>query len=610
MNLEQKIVGDLTGDYLVEAYQRGYRWSDDEIKYLLEDINELKDGQKYCLQPIVVKNKNGVYELIDGQQRLTTLFLIMKYLSAYMDLNYHIEYTTRKSKNGHIGSRELLENIENIDPDSPSNNIDELFIKNAFKYIKDWFGGDKKRMISYARKLQNDITIIWYEVDDNENSIAIFTRLNIGKINLTNAELVKALFLSRGNKDSNGFYSGNPYGIDEKRQHEIALEWDTMEKGLHNKKFWSFITNEDAEKYPIRMELFFDIMENKPTDESNFYTFHKFYERFKDNNNKFDAWETIVRYYQQLKEWYEDFDLYHQIGYLISNGTNVKDLLDLAMNQEAPLKKSEFKNQILQMIRDSVVFEKKDGDVTEELDYAELNYESHKPYLHTLLLLFNVETIRQKGDENNRFPFERYKSHGTWSLEHIHAQNSESLKTNKDWRNWLVLHKQSLLRLEKTIDKKSQQSVQLKDTIKEIDEVVSHIDDTNYKGSIRDEFAPVAQSVIDFLTDGDDKTQMHTISNMALLTVGENAALNNSTFDVKRAKIIEMDKNGDYIPACTKNVFMKYYSTSDTKLQFWSDEDRRCYVQAMNDVLYHFKKESDDNEIKLIKTEIHYGNNK
>ena len=96
---------------------------------------------------------------------------------------------------------------------------------------------------------------------------------------------------------------------------------------------------------------------------------------------------------------------------------------------------------------------------------------------------------------------------------------------------------------------------------------------------------------------------------MALLTVGENAALNNSTFDVKRMKIIDMDKAGEYIPACTRNVFMKYYSSSDTKLHFWSEEDRKCYIRAMNNVLYDYKEKKIGNkEIKLIKDRIHYGN--
>lgn len=593
MNLEEKIVGDIAGEFVIEAYQRGYRWSKDEIEYLLEDIDEIPDGQNYCLQPVVVKDKDGVYELIDGQQRLTTLYLIMKYLSLYMDLKYSIEYATRKN------SKKLLEEIDTIDLNSPSPNIDELFIKKAYVIISDWFKSDKSKMNSFSRKLQKYVTIIWYEADAEEDSVGIFTRLNIGKISLTNAELVKALFLSKGKKD-NGVYVGNPYGISDKKQHEIAFQWDAMEKGLHDSKFWAFITNENENRYPIRMELFFDIMENKPADEYNFYTFNRFYDRFKISVNRTDAWETIVRYYQQLWEWYKNFNLYHQIGYLVTIGNNIKELLDIAMNKDNPIRKSEFKEIIRTKMRQSVVFEQDKG---EQIDYADLSYEYHPNYIHRLLLLFNVETIRQKGDEDNRFPFGRYKNEGTWSLEHIHAQNSESLKTNQEWREWLVLHKQSLIGIMKVNedDMPDYQSI-----IDKINRVISHIDDKNYKGSIRDEFSVTASEVVKKLSDDDDKTQMHSLSNMALLTVGENAALNNSTFDVKRIKVLEMDRAGDYIPNCTKNVFMKYYSSSDTKLHFWSEEDRKCYIEAINNVLYRHK-DANGNEVKLIKEEIHYG---
>ena len=110
----------------------------------------------------MVKNVNGVYELIDGQQRMTTLYLIMKYLNAYVDINYSIEYTTRKSENGHIGSKKLLETIDTIDLTSCSSNIDELFIKKSYTIIKAWFNGEKSKMMSFANKLLKYVTIIWY----------------------------------------------------------------------------------------------------------------------------------------------------------------------------------------------------------------------------------------------------------------------------------------------------------------------------------------------------------------------------------------------------------------------------------------------------------------
>lgn len=606
MNLEEKIISEITGKFTIEAYQRGYRWGKDEVEYLLEDISEIPDGQKYCLQPVVVKNVNDTYELIDGQQRLTTLYLIMKYLNAYVDIKFSIEYATRKSENGHIGSKELLETIDKIDLSLPSNNIDELFIKKSYGIVKTWFNGEKSKMMSFANKLQNYVTIIWYEVDDDEDSVNIFTRLNIGKINLTNAELVKALFLSRGKKDSEGRYAGNPYGIEEKKQHEIALGWDLMEKDLHNEKFWTFITNEKSDHYPIRMELLFDMIEMKPSDESNFYTFNRFYERFKNSDNRYETWELIERYMQQLKECYHSFDLFHHIGFLVATGTSVKSLLDIAMSTDNPIKKSDFKLRVLDMIREKMVFTVGDKDFGEEIDYAELNYEDHSKFIQYVLLLFNIETIRQKGDENVRFPFYRYKNEGTWSLEHIHAQNSESLKTNQEWKEWLEIHKKSLEGLEVYSDDKKQ----IEEVIDKMNTVITHINEKGYKGSIRNEFNAVAPAVINILSDGDDKSQMHTLSNMALLTVGENAALNNSTFDVKRMKIIAMDKAGEYIPVCTRNVFMKYYSSSDTKLHFWSEEDRKGYISAMNNVLYDYKEKNSNKEIKLIRNRINYGNRK
>lgn len=606
MNLEEKIISEITGKFTIEAYQRGYRWGKDEVEYLLEDISEIPDGQKYCLQPVVVKNVNDTYELIDGQQRLTTLYLIMKYLNAYVDIKFSIEYATRKSENGHIGSKELLETIDKIDLSLPSNNIDELFIKKSYGIVKTWFNGEKSKMMSFANKLQNYVTIIWYEVDDDEDCVNIFTRLNIGKINLTNAELVKALFLSRGKKDSEGRYAGNPYGIEEKKQHEIALGWDLMEKDLHNEKFWTFITNEKSDHYPIRMELLFDMIEMKPSDESNFYTFNRFYERFKNSDNRYETWELIERYMQQLKEWYHSFDLFHHIGFLVATGTSVKSLLDIAMSTDNPIKKSDFKLRVLDMIREKMVFTVGDKDFGEEIDYAELNYEDHSKFIQYVLLLFNIETIRQKGDENVRFPFYRYKNEGTWSLEHIHAQNSESLKTNQEWKEWLEIHKKSLEGLEVYSDDKKQ----IEEVIDKMNTVITHINEKGYKGSIRNEFNAVAPAVINILSDGDDKSQMHTLSNMALLTVGENAALNNSTFDVKRMKIIAMDKAGEYIPVCTRNVFMKYYSSSDTKLHFWSEEDRKGYISAMNNVLYDYKEKNSNKEIKLIRNRINYGNRK
>ena len=71
------------GSFCIPKYQRGYRWTQDEVKKLLNDIyefnaDETNSSEYYCLQPIVVKkNKEGEYWIVDGQQRITTISLIL-----------------------------------------------------------------------------------------------------------------------------------------------------------------------------------------------------------------------------------------------------------------------------------------------------------------------------------------------------------------------------------------------------------------------------------------------------------------------------------------------------------------------------------------------------
>ena len=69
--LEPRLVGDITGSFLVRDYQRGYRWGADEVRRLLDDIRDA-GSHDYYLQPVVVKKLgDGQWELVDGQQRLT-----------------------------------------------------------------------------------------------------------------------------------------------------------------------------------------------------------------------------------------------------------------------------------------------------------------------------------------------------------------------------------------------------------------------------------------------------------------------------------------------------------------------------------------------------------
>lgn len=126
---------------------------------------------------------------------------------------------------------------------------------NAWREIERWFQNQSMKAFTLTTKIDEAFTdrvqIIWYEVDADEEPISMFTRLNIGKIPLTNAELVKSMLL----KDLG---TG-----DERRRKEIALQWDGMEKDLRDDSLWYFLTNVSAEKYQTRIDLVLDLITGK-----------------------------------------------------------------------------------------------------------------------------------------------------------------------------------------------------------------------------------------------------------------------------------------------------------------------------------------------------------
>lgn len=555
-NLVTKLVGDIKGKFIIPAYQRGYRWAE-EITMLLNDLNEIPEGKEYCLQPIVVKTISPQnYELIDGQQRLTTLFLLLNYIKENSipseKVNYSINYEIRKN------SEQFLSSIDYKNISLEPQNVDEYFIIEAVRKIKEWFDAQNNpttTAILLDLKLHTKVKVIWYEIDETEDAVSLFTRLNIGKIPLTNAELVKAVFLTRNN------------GIDERHQLEIVTQWDSIENELHNEQFWAFITNKGADLFPTRIELLFDLMADKPdNDRERLRTLFYFQDRIKSINmiggKKIDIWKEVVSYFQRLKEWYNNSELYHKIGYLIA--VRQKSLQEL-IRESSKCPKKEFILCLNQWIADSILFEK----------YADLSYDvpSEKVCIEKLLLLFNVISVYTNGDKSMSFPFDKHKNKkGGWSLEHIHAQQSEGLKTAELWVEWLKLHVKSL----KNIDAERYQ-----DLILEIE--------ASYENINRERFQELYEKVITNLDLDQTPEYTHSLSNMALLGRDENSALNNSTFDVKRDKILEMDKRGDYIPICTRRVFLKYYTKSEhNQIHFWGKEDRNDYLNAMNDALKPF----------------------
>lgn len=558
--------------FYIPTYQRGYRWDEKQVAELLEDVYEfmhkgnIQAGEFYCLQPIVVKKReDGRYDVIDGQQRLTTFFIIQKCLGKK---TFKIEYKRD-------GSADFLENIVDYvenKKEQTSNNIDFFFMSKAYNTVKQWFervideNEDYTLEDEFSTYLGKYCKVIWYEVEEEADAESIFTRLNIGKIPLTNAELIKALFLRKSNfKDI-----GDATYL---RQLEIATEWDNIENTLQNDKVWYFI-NPAYEKYPpTRIEYIFDAISRKTAKDGTNHTFLCFSERLESESIE-EVWEEIKDYYRIIMEWYEDQKLFHLIGFLTSSKSKVTVKQLISEYYKNKFKKDEFTECIVGYIR-----ERFNGVDLNELSY---DYTPDKDTIKDVLFLFNVITVMNKSSAYSRFPFDSYnKNKYSWSLEHIHAQNTEGMGNSKElWFAWIDEHLKSFRQFTDPVYK----------------EVVEKLENVDRDELDRTGFDELFTEICIMIKD-DYGVDLHSIDNLALLDTSVNSSVSNNFFDVKRSMIIEKDRSGEFIPVCTRNVFLKYYSSDSSQIHYWSENDRADYLSAIMDTLAEYLDiEEDENE--------------
>lgn len=544
-----KSINELLGfNFFIPSFQRGFRWTNQQVNDLLNDIWEFtqKDGKPkdefYCLQPIVITKNEEKYSIIDGQQRLTSIHIILSYLDDIMKIlnkeKFTLEYDTRKDSGSFL---------KQIDINKQNENIDYYHICCALNTVKEWFkhkdGTTKINFLNTLLKddeIGNNVKVIWYEINEDTDPIDIFTRINMGKIPLTNAELIKALFLLKDNFK----------GDDETkrlRQLEIAGEWDRMEYALRNEEFWYFL-HDGVTEYDNRIEFIFDLISNKNTNDK-YYTFRYFNEKFSKSKNVEIEWNKIKNYFLTFLEWFTDRDLFHLTGYLVSIGENIGKLKKECENKT----KNQFKSYLINEIKKHV-----------NCQIAELNYFEDYKQIKKVLLLFNVITLLSNKKSNIRFQFYGYKNEN-WDIEHIHSVQSEmpeSLKHQVDWLN-------------ETLQFTKDESLKIR--------IGNYIE--NQQVNSTESFDILYSDIIKKYSENNSIEDINDISNLTLLDVGTNRGYKNAIFPVKRKKIIEKDQRGAFIPLCTKYVFLKYYNDSVEQMTFWGLKDREAYKNSIISIL-------------------------
>lgn len=631
--IELKSVRELLGmKFFIPNYQRGYRWTEQQVLDLLNDIRDFsyikrKDYEYYCLQPLVVRTmaeKDKMlhdldldetwYEVIDGQQRLTTLYMILTALkptikalrlpTALFELKYQRKTDTFNGtkflqdigqlngiENSHIDYYHMstaystimkwLEDSESDDCRKPVNVGD--FCNALLKYQID---DDPKR----PRDKANNVRFIWYE-SVGEDPIKVFTRLNIGKISLTNAELIKALFLNRTN-----FNSENDEYL-ELKQMEIANDWDNIEYALQNDELWLFLNERNYDR-PTRIDFLFDlILEHnslkldseliRSFGSDAYNTFRYFYEYFSSGKASIkDCWEEVKKPFRTFLEWFNDSELFHYVGYLVECRMSISELLG---EWEKQTEKSEFvqvlKNKIKAIINSCPA-----------LDYQYKDDGGDKGNCKRILLFHNIQTVvnqnhsqlrneKYHGAAFYRFPFHLYKLEG-WDVEHINSNTSNPESDVDTQREWL-------LNVYISADP-------------DIKEKIRAACETKKNEDISECYAKV-KLLFPFQNDWTIE-EKNRIGNYALLDSSTNRSYGNAIFSGKRRIIIgkdkgqlisvpkfskdrllitDVDKDADssFVPPCTKQVFLKYYSAATGNNNYWTKEDAASYVKDIEDCI-------------------------
>jgi len=265
-----KKLGEMGKGFIVPEYQRGYRWTTINVSQLIEDLFENLE-EEYCLQTLIVHENDSGFNVIDGQQRLTAILIIISGLEYLMGSEFKkkptvsyfsLEYKTR------LGSKLFLEFLLSLSSESINlswknvwrafydkhndknlrENLDFRYMFQSFITVKEKLEEKIKqnRDIDYSvlyNYLLNKCEFIWYSLDSSDISNSLggeekqFYNINMGKISLTNSELIKSEFMSPECDENMDDYNC--------RVVLLAEKWYQIEIELRNPDFWAFIPHKN-----------------------------------------------------------------------------------------------------------------------------------------------------------------------------------------------------------------------------------------------------------------------------------------------------------------------------------------------------------------------------
>lgn len=620
--IEMPVSELLTGNYQfsIPSYQRGYRWESTEaggedeqeakqVDDLLNDLTYFVTSNphkkaNYYLQPLMVKPRllaDGSYEwdVLDGQQRLTTMLLVLKCLKERLYGGqqfglYELKYANRKQ----LDFNRITFDRASADYDFPmaNENLDSYYVRKAKDRIERWYDNELSNNPSLSDKFKEMLfypdetrgvnsspalraKFIWYNVQalqpgapqlngNRQHDIEVFNRLNRGKISLTDSELIKALFLLC-------IKVAPAYGSSLLTPETLVRKWDDMGKKFQNEEFWNMIAPKGAD-YSNRLDLLFDFIKDcSGNGKGSAYRFY--YKKMHgllsspDINKVEELWTEVKQYFDTLCKWHENVHKHNFIGYLIENG---EDLANIYSSPDLETK-----------IRKGLGLENVD-----EIDT--LRYYDNEGYkkIRKVLLLFNVLTCDKFGQ---KFPFNLYRDN-TFDVEHVNSQTDNPIEKIDEKIAWVKQQAIPCLWIDRNeTDTNGILTSGAREARDLITEGVQFLRDVklNNNRDTGSKFKGYRTAVEYYYASGNRNTGMFekdAIGNLALLNSSINREYKNALFPQKLRTLKRSDQEGVYIPLCTKYMFLKYYSNpqanvSAFSMMRWRQEDQDEYTEAIKE---------------------------
>ena len=573
--------------FIIPYLQRAYKWKEKQAKQMLEDFSEFLKQEKtyYCMQPLaVVKIGDNKYELLDGQQRLTTLLILWRILfesDEKTSYPYKFEYERDSSESNTLINRYSFITESDEIKKGEYGNIDEYYMSKVYGAIKLYFDNpnnkktDEQKADNYKETFKKllkgegkHILFLWYEVNEEEKHTT-FAHLNSGKIELTCSELIKAILLSDGNKES----------LDNNRLPDkslVAAQYAEMEEAFNDDRLWYMLQTDEPLYNGSRMDLLFNMVLNisrKTYEADPKAAFYEVYTEKRVDLSKF--WKDCRTCFVRIMDLYKNPYSYHYMGYLTYTEGNNKIDDWVKAYKESGLKGCI--EQLKSKVRESISGL---GDL-EKITYSDTS----KATLRKIFILHNIQTILihyetiKKANLGLRFSYEQFPFEllysQRWDIEHIASQTENPLTKIQDCKDWIASVRADY----------SEIFVQRPDLNNEIDLFEKDSKIEMFK-QIYNEIVSSAEKNSPQNKDG--------LGNLVLLDSHTNRSYHNSLYKRKR-KIILAASNIDnqnneyqvtYIPRCTLNVFLKTYNTGmDVNLVEWTQDDYNKYLGDIKEKL-------------------------